>query len=299
MYKKIYKKLKIMIKARLLKAGLINLNQQAVAEGISVIIFSKDRPMQLLACLESYQYYLSNNPKPIILYSASTPAFARAYEELFQKYNHLFHDFCRENNFRIDLLSELKKINTGRIFFLVDDIIFYRHFDLNEILIFNPREEIFSLRLGLNVTFCYTHNLLEKVPVGKIQENYFQWTWNDGELDWCYPLSVDGHIFALDEIIFMLENSEFKAPNSLEVALQAFNYFYLKKKGICYKESILVNNPCNKVQTENNNLYGKLHQGELLEYWNKNLKIDITKVKNKTFNGVHQEFEYNLVSRNT
>lgn len=282
------------------KRNILKVKDNAIGERFACVIFSKDRPLQLYACLESYFKLLKNAPIPVVIYQSSNEDFERAYLEIQRDFSSRDVKFYRENiPFNVLLKDLINSLICDRIFFLVDDIVFIREFDLNSTLKINPRNSIFSMRLGQSINFCYTHQKSEKLPSDFSQrtDGFADWTWNQGILDWSYPLSVDGHIFAFDEFQQMITDLNFKAPNSLEAGLQKFNSIYKNKKGTCFSYSVLVNNPCNKVQNENENISGGVHQDDLLKVWGQGFKIDTSKYLNLIPSGVHQELEFFFIRR--
>jgi hypothetical protein len=155
--------------------------------------------------------------------------------------------------------------------------------------------------MGENLDECYTKRQKQSKPVFKTDmikdTDKICWKWSEGELDWAYPLSVDGHIFSREEILACMKNIDFNSPNTFEGNLQSFNKHFNKRIGVCYKKSRLVNIPVNKVQNENDNRYGDLHQDELLKKWNEGYQMDFRKLYGMVNNDVHQEMVIGFVKR--
>ena len=197
----------------------------------------------------------------------------------------------------------VKKLITDKIFFLVDDIIFIRSVDFIDLLQFETNLEVPSLRLAPHLSFCYTQSEKQVIPTMKrvgttdSGEKFYSWKWEEGEFDWAYALSVDGHVFGTSEIVAMTRLIDFSAPNTYESALQWFNDLYSERSGICYEQSRIVNIPFNKVQTENQNIAGDISSGEMLKYWQDGLEIDIDRYFNIENQSAHQEMELYLTRR--
>jgi len=68
--------------------------------------------------------------------------------------------------------------------------------------------------------------------------------------------------------------SMFKAPNSYESSLKSFNSICLLRRGLCFKESKILNLPINRVQNECENLSGTVTPEYLLEQWNRGAMLD-------------------------
>jgi hypothetical protein len=265
--------------------------------GVRGIIFSKDRPLQLDGLINSY-FALVQNPAPLtVLYRASAPKYAAAYREVIAGQSARPIDWVEEKSFRADLLVALENANAGKIFFLVDDIVFIRGFDMNAFAAADLTCQVPSLRLGLNLDFCYPVRVAQPQPLHQLQaDGLVSWRWRDGVLDWGYPTSVDGHLFAQPEILLMARISDYKAPNSFEDALASFGSLFADRTGLCYPQSRLVNIPANKVQTENENIASNVQPDWLLRQWQAGYRLDWAKLENLANRGAHQEVDLPLRS---
>lgn len=250
------------------------------------IVFSKDRPLQLEALLNSYDQYVEGKSPLYVLYTVSNGEYEKAYNEIIKLYSSM--NFIKEKNFREDLVSLLKAIHTDKLFFLVDDILFIRKFDLRKLTDLNTKEFIPSLRMGRNITYSFMKK--KKIVQPEIytdRKNLIYWNWSINNSYWSYPISVDGHIFSKIEIEIAIKNIKFSAPNSLEWQLQSFNRYFSRKKGCSFENSVIVNLPWNKVQTENSNDMGEITTQELLNLWNQGKRLDIEHYLNQTYDSAH------------
>ena len=261
--------------------------------------------MQLHACLTSFHEKITPLITMHVLYHTSSQDHQQSYDELqelHQRFPVQFHRQTNSNSFRDDLLSLLEDIHESKIIFFVDDIVVTEKIDLNELLQFDPGKFVPSLRMGLNIKKNYTTNTLQPFPNFANDQgtdlNKIVWRWRDGILDWGYPLSVDGHIFLRQEILSILKLVEFSAPNTLEDALQSFNRLFINRFGIAYTKSKIMNIPCNKVQEENKNFHGNIHQDLLLKKWQDGLAIDLEKVDGYINNSPHEEIDIRFIKRN-
>ena len=265
------------------------------SDTFSIVIFSKDRPLQLKALIESYQYYCNEPVALNIVYSASSHEYLNAYQTLFKSHEKALARVENDKNgFRECLLSVLENLQSDKVFFLVDDILFKKKVSLENFMKFD-RGHVPSLRMGLHLKRSYTQSKEQPIPsFTKVDSNFSSWGYSEGKLDWGYPLSVDGHIFYRDEILVMTRALDFKAPNSYEAKLQKFNRLYRKKIGVCMEVSSILNIPCNKVQTENDNIAGDFHQDDLLKLFYEK-KIDFKSYENLKNESCHQEVPLNLI----
>ena len=266
------------------------------------IVFSKDRALQLHALISSYLEKVAS-PVPIhILYHTSTPSHQKAYEEvveIFPNNNISFTKQDSDNSFRNNLISLLKSVHSEKIFFLVDDVLFIEDFDIKDFVKFDTDKFVPTLRMGLNLKKCYTVQKDQPLPelISDIvkDKDKITWQWDQGVYDWSYPLSLDGHFFSTQEIATMIQLTKFSAPNTLEDQLQKFSRFFLFRKGIAYKKSRIVNIPCNKVQIENKNLCGDIHQDYLLEQWQKGYQMDFRSLYGFMNESAHQEIPFRFI----
>ena len=240
--------------------------------GISGILFSKDRAMQLHALISSYFHYTKNYAPLIILFTCSNEQHKQSYEILQNEFQSFPVSFITETDFGIQLKEIVNNVKADRIFFMTDDAVFLDHYDLLDCLNFHPLKNIFSLRLGADLDFCYSYNRKQAVPeftVKDIAGQKFQtWIWKDlpDSPDWTYPLSVDATIFLRKEIEMILHHISFKSPNSLESQMQLYTDLFIQRKGICYPKVKYVNVPCNIVQTDFPNIStGTWSVSELIE----------------------------------
>ncbi|MCX6224411.1 MAG: glycosyltransferase family 2 protein [Bacteroidia bacterium] len=271
---------------------------------IECIVFSKDRALQLHGLLSTLREKVSPVVPVHVLYLASSSSHQKAYDDVIAMFGKCNVRFIRQQNdhsFKHDLMEILFSLTCDILFFLVDDILFTEPVDLNNVLKLDLDVFVPSLRMGQNLTRCYVLQRPQPLPhfldSPISQSDKIVWKWNSGELDWGYPLSVDGHFFAKREISVMAAMLSFRAPNSFEDQLQIFKPFFSNRYGTGYKKSRIVNIPCNRVQTERNNLSGNTHPDELLEQWQKGYQIDYEKFYGMTNESAHQDITLPLILR--
>lgn len=268
------------------------------------VVFSKNRALQLHALLTTY-YEKVASPVPLyVLYQTTDPSHQKAYEEINSLFpNHQISLIKQGNDysFREDLLNLLEVLTAEKVFFLVDDILFIEDFDIRDFVEFDTDKFVPTLRMGLNLKKCYTVQKEQPLP-GLMADviddkDKIVWKWNQGVYDWSYPVSLDGHFFSTQEIIAMIQLLDFSAPNTLEDQLQKFRRFFSSRLGVAYKKSRIVNIPCNKVQEENKNLCGNIHQDFLLEQWQKGYQMDFKSLYCFMNESAHQEIPFNFIKR--
>ncbi len=282
---------------------LLSTNTRNLKEGISCIVFSKDRSIQLFALLESYNNNINEEINLTVLYNISNEEHKKSYDELiilFSKTNKKINFVLETNNFKSSLLKVLHEIQTKNMFFLTDDDLFIRKFDTELLSNINTSEAIFSLRFNPELNYSFTARTKIESPhfqKYKNYENLLCFKWFEKKFDWSDPWSVNGHVFATNEVLVLSTFSDFLAPNSYETKLKYFNDLIENRFGLCYKESIIINLPINLVQSEVQNNSGNISPLFLLEQWNKGKKIDISQFQNCKINSTHEIHEINFVNR--
>jgi hypothetical protein len=274
-----------------------------LSDGITCIIFSKDRAIQLYALLESIKLYTSFNYRIIILYKVSNNNYKNSYNELISesKIFSLNIKWIKENGgFKKNLLSILNKINTRRVFFLTDDDIFIDKFNFSSCKNFSCNKFIFSLRLSKNITYSYNEKKKINYPnflKSPINNKFLEFKWFEGSGEWAYPWSVNGHIFYLNEIKILSEILFYSGPNSYEASLQFFNFLMRNKVGVCSERAKIINNPINIVQNEWINMSGNLTTKDYLSAWKEGKKLNILALKGHNPRSTHEVHELPFINR--
>lgn len=272
------------------------------------VVFSMDRAMQLHALLGSYRDQVLNGPKLTVIYRVTSDSHSRSYDDVFAEFEDLIQIAIKQvtrESFRDILIDTLCRTQTKHVFFLVDDNLFIEPVDLGKLAAHATSFSIPSLRLGENLRRSYTLQKAQNRPPfveyslqsghAKSPTDLLSWCWNSGELDWGYPLSVDGHIFQRQEILAMAESIEFDSPNTFEGNLQHFNTAYQWRAGICFRKSRLINIPYNRVQTDYENIHGEMHQDEMLARWHDGYRIDRNSYYGVVNDSAHQEMPLRLI----
>lgn len=223
---------------------------------IKLLIFSKDNPIQLKILLKSILKNFNGNKVINILYKTNSEEYKKEYiklikENIIENINWFEQDKMKDNVIRI--LSE-DKINYTC--FLNDNNIIYNSFNINDVInILNEDESIltFSLRLGLNVTYCYNLNCQNIIIPLEKNNLYFKWDWSKHYGDFGYPFSMNGHIFRTKEILKLIKNIRFNDSYSLEESIQIYDNFP-KEKMASFINSVSVSYLINKKEEYYNNL---------------------------------------------
>jgi len=263
---------------------------------LNIIVFSKDRAAQLELFIRSMKFYFKEfyEYKINILYTYSSDKFKEGYEKLFSIYNDSNISYIKETqDFKRHVIMLLDLENPYTVFF-VDDIVFKNHFTLKskQFKLFTLNDEILTLSLRLHpyLTYCYAARIRMVSP--NFDSNLlFKWQGSQG--DYNYPMSLDGHFFRTKEIVAITKVLTFNNPNSYESMLAS--YPLNRSKMICFEESIIVNNPINKVQNWNNNVHGNVSAEFLNDKFLEDYVIDLEDFKGLKNKSCHQEIEIKLI----
>lgn len=278
-----------------------------------ILIFSKDRPMQLELTIRSlYKHLKSISTIPVstyVLYKATLPEYQKGYMEIENK--EALH-FIRERNFYEDVLRITSNIYFSHIMFVVDDTVFIKDFNIDTgINLLNENRSILglSLRLGNNTNFCYMSNQNQcmKKPIERKGE-FNIWAWKDSSGDFGYPLELSSSIYRTSDIIDILYRVEkFVNPNVMELFMDE----HRKSNQVCskvsqrpylasFETSIAFSNPLNitqdmwqnKHQQNSHNSLIKLNQKFLQGY-----RIVLEPFETLTPNSAHYEHEIILSNK--
>lgn len=261
-----------------------------------ILVFSKDRPMQLHAYLESLLFFSNTDIKKIsVLYCHGDNI---SYEKVIKQFQEV--NWILETNFYNQILEWLEKCTDEYIMFGCDDVVFKDFFEFNraeELLKENEEVFGFSLRLGKN---------LSEFPCNiKKSKNCAIWRWNEKRRgNFYYPWELDCTIYRKKDVIRILSGqSGIKNPNYLEdyVALQPQKYikrqylacFCENSKAIVITVNRVQNTHCNAVDDTLST------DPETLSYLynSQDYRLDINKIAKKKNIAVHVGSKYFILNK--
>ncbi len=270
-----------------------------------IIVFSKDRPLQLYAFLESTQELITGVQTIKVIYHAANPRFAQAYNQVKQAFPAV--QFIQQSmdqpkkDFQKLTLDAIKSCKSSYILFAVDDIIVKDQVTISEAIVSLEQAIGYAvyLRLGENTDFCYAENRMQNVPTHVTLNNGMHaWQFNKGSGDWSYPNTVDMTLYRKKDVLNTISRLQFNTPNTLE-AVWASHRRSGCSIGLCYPQSKIVNIPLNMVQRDwtvnrNMNLYSP---EQLLEKFEQGLKINIKPLMGIINRSAHMEYAPEFISR--
>lgn len=273
---------------------------------VDAIIFTRDRPMQLGACLES----LSVNAGidyPRVIWKATTPRFRAGYLALWRDLG-CSNRWMEEGDFATDVRFALSQ-SLPLVLLQCDDAITYRQVpdvDMTDAL--EDDVLMLTLRLGANTHYCHPRDLLHDVPELLPRDPFVVWDWNlnapEGhafewqgrEGDFGYPYSVDGTVHRRDSIIEWIGSHEFVNPNRMEgcVVGAIGRRTDVPQLLASYPLSVQVGLPINVVNQTHGNHFGNMFPRETAELNERFLDGERIRWQEMDYGdiiGAHQEIE--------
>jgi len=193
------------------------------------------------------------------------------------------------------------------VLFMVDDNVFVREFSLRQVhqSLMEQQDVLgFSLRLGVNTTYCYPLYKSQAVPPFALLDGQvmkFNWA-TDGDGDFGYPLEVSSSIYRVSELVPLLTSFSFSNPNTLEgnIASRAKSFRERFPYLLCFKVSVTFCNPTNIVQGTFANRVRKgfeYSSERLAQLFDKGYRIDAESYRGFISNACHQERDLTLILR--
>ena len=271
---------------------------------ISAIIFSRDRPAQLDLLLASLDRNAPSVFSPVtVIFHASDYDYAHGYVTC--RREHPGVRFVEENEFRQDFFHVLDLVDTPLVTTFCDDDVLYRPMPAFSIRGSTVRlceaEDVlcFSLRLGFNTGNCYPLRRMQGLPAFVSRYDVYgqllAWPWRNGDGDYSYAGSLDGHVWRIDDLRALIGDRPFTNPNELEDALVQGCTLAPFATMACYPQSVLVGIPANRVnETHLGNRYGEEHfesERSLNSRYLEGKRLDLDAIRADKVTGAHTELE--------
>ena len=264
-----------------------------MVDALRCVVFSRDRAMQLDAFLDSVELHAPDLfDTLVVLYRASDDSFAAGYELL--RRNRDGPLWLPETSFRTDLLSASG--DEEWLTFHTDDDIYFAGVPPFQLL---EDEVCFTLRLGLNTTYCYPLDVAEELQGAEVSTERVRWDWRrQGPGAYSYPLALNAHVFRASQAMGWLERSRFGNPNELESNLQRF-MVEVEPMMASARSSSVVSIPANLVNDVFANRHGGLHDvAELNRRFLGGERIDVAAMDFSHVDACHVEVPYAFTAHN-
>lgn len=182
---------------------------------ISIIVFSKGRPMQMHAYLESLLKFSDAGQEMVTVLYCETKQIR--YEKLMHRFPQV--KWVKESKFETDIKQVVS--NAGEyIMFGCDDVVFTRRFSIEKASAYlREHEQVFgySVRLGENIR-PMPQNLSS-------DDKVFEWKWDCAEQHYNYPWELDCTLYRREDVVqlTMEERGGIKNPNYYEAMITPDN----------------------------------------------------------------------------
>lgn len=215
-----------------------------------LIVFSRNRPYQLTACLGS--------AVQVGKFELESIAVMHRYDEKYSLGLHtVVEEFPRVKFIREvvwdQCLRKTLELCGKTMAFATDDSVFTREcpWNLGESIL-GAQEEVlaFSHRYGLHLDYCNVQKKPVCCPDGAIRKGVFYWRWTNAGQMWDFLGSVDAHQFRTSDITQWVGGS--RSPNTLEDCLHR-NDKSMRPIAACMPVSCYLTIPANRVQEDHLN----------------------------------------------
>jgi GT2 family glycosyltransferase len=265
------------------------------------MVFSKDRPLQLDAALQSFNVATGGSAADAIrvLYLATSPSLSASYRVLHGEHPKV--GLRRESAFKVDLISLVE--GSSQVMFVVDDTLFVNQFSLERASHLLERDESllgFSFRLGRNTTYCYSLDRAQPLPVfEEPSPGVLTYDWTAAESDFGYPLELSSSLYRTADILPLLGSLPYTNPNTLESLLaQHLSDFRHRRPALgCFAQSVAVSVPANIVQNvwANRAATDPTRTAEaLLEAYKRGQRLEVDRYSGFVSTAAHEELEFTM-----
>ena len=257
----------------------------------TVIIFSKDRPMQLHAYLESLIWLSDCEEEQIyVLYREEMPI---QYDKVKSYFPHIH--WIAETCFS-QQLQEIVNKSEEYIMFGCDDVLFVDRFCFKEMEAYlSNHDEVlgFSLRLGRNI---------HPLPKGIVHEDsFFTWNWTENSGHYGYPWELDCTLYRRKDILEVFREAgieNLKTPNYLESVPEDEPQKYFKRLRLAgyYERNKAIVITVNRVQETHKNGIDSVHGSDVIslfiKYQYEDRLLDLAEISKMKRTEIHVGSNY-------
>jgi len=277
-------------------------DNEVQSEGVSIIIFSYDRPFQLNSLLRSlFENFPKNKINNLSIVYKFSDKFDKSYDELKMAYkekaNINWYSEGEYQSFKDALISAIKNITDPQVMFMVDDQLFYRKLSasfLQEVSFY--KDAIFTFRFSKKTKYSYTLNKDVCLPeLSFPSKRIMSWQLNGKQFEFNYVFSVDATIFPYWLANLFINKLIYNGPNYFESSMNYSSWLYKRFNYIAYSsvDQYAVNIVLGKVQSINDNKSLGIDKYTLLNYFHSKKILEINK-KNEIFSP-HIDSNYNII----
>lgn len=270
---------------------------------ISLLIFSKDRTMQMDLLIQSIYKNCNMFDDILVLYNTSSVNFQLGYEKLAAKWPEV--RFVQETDFQQNTHDLIAHCKNDLICILSDDCIFYRNVtDRKELIIHTmaERPEVFSFILGIGGDSRYSGTCGHYFTMPEFEElagDILIYNWQTADVgEFRCPFMLAANIYRKNEYLECLSVVDYPNPSYLESNLQNYwqqDHPYPKAYCAVFKEQSLVHSLNNRVQDWFCNLHGQefFYDANMLNHdFYHGKVVDLDALDFSEVNGLHKEIKF-------
>jgi hypothetical protein len=266
---------------------------------ITTVVFSYDRPFQLTSLLNSIKRFQKHSRTVIVIYRTSSKDFFESYQAVFERFHEsLILQPYNENTigFKKTMMSVVKNSKASHYLFYVDDQVVLSELYDEEISKGLKVADIFTYRLGLNTSYCYTLDKYQYIKNYLVHDDIITWRTTLENNDINYALSLDGTIIPNILINLMVKLLIYWGPNSFEGSMNYCKYitWVTRIKIGAPIHQKCVNFVLGRVQNEVLNKSGNYEIHHLHSLYKKNLELRANEGIIEKINSPHTESFYSI-----
>ncbi len=266
------------------------------------IIFSKDRAMQLMAMLESFNINCLDKSivDLFVIFKCTSCVHQRQYDFLQNTFRNV--TFVKESCLADDINNIIEHYKY--IFFQVDDNIVTGNIQLSDAI--QCIESVvgaigFSFRLGLNTNYCYMLRSNQRLPeFEQVNDEIIKFDWTKQEFDFGYPLEVSSSIYLVSDIkpYMTINNLTHLVMVEGTLNINRGNFESSKPYLCCYKNSRIFSLPLNNTSGAKDNRAGECKyyaEDDLANLFDSGKRIKVDGLVGLHTNSCHQEFPITFI----
>lgn len=284
--------------------AVVSLYQSVCArEKADLVIYSFDRPMQLYAFLESAERYMSGIEEVVVIYRSSCDRYKASYELVKHRFPAVVYLSQGDKpllDFKPLTIQAVFDTPSAYVVFAVDDIIVKDYICCSDDIQALEQHNAYGFyyRLGTHLSYCYTMNVPQAVPpLTSVAPGIYAWQFCNGHCDWGYPNTVDMTLYRKKDIESFFKHGNYNSPNTLEGRWAGQTGPIMRRIGLCYESSKMVNLPLNRVQHDYPNRHMELSAQDLQTLFEQGLKIDIAPLVRVANISAHMEYNPTFIQR--
>jgi len=237
--------------------------------GVSIVVESHSRPIQLYALLDSLQENGKNIASIRVLYEVESPEVEVAYQQLYQQFTEVeFTRIMGGHHFKSAVLEELQSSPASYIAFTSDELVLHKPLDFKECIDWLEYTQARAYYPALGKNICFTESLEREQaqpPFIFLDSDMYAWQFKNGEHDWRCFMCTHLALYRKSDIRAAVSDVYFNSFAQLS-SLLAHHYIEADAVGLCSAVSTVMQ----PVYTGQ-----RVSPDDLCELFNYGFKIDV------------------------